>query len=65
MIYVPGSYESYGVKAILVNGKVVDGVFYCDDKKGLVKFYPKPFRMHKYGKRLIVKTLRGKVKVIK
>lgn len=65
MIYVPGTYESYGIKAILVNGKIIKHVFYCDDKKGLVKYYPFPFRLHKHGKRVISKTVRGIVEVVK
>ena len=65
MIYTPDLFESREIKSILVNGKVINHVFYCDDKKGLVKYYPFPFCVHKYGKRVISKTVHGIVKVVK
>ena len=51
------------VKRVLVNGNEVKSVFYADTKKGFVRYYDDPPKMHKHGKRLISRTLWGDVTV--
>lgn len=48
---------------VFVNGKEVKRAFYADTKKGVVRYYDDPVKMHKYGKRVICRTKRGKVTV--
>ncbi|WP_169050317.1 hypothetical protein [Stenotrophomonas maltophilia] len=48
---------------MLVDGQVVEQAFYADTRKGVVRYYVKPLRVHKHGKRAISRTLRGKVEV--
>lgn len=55
--------DGRGRRKVVVNGTVVEQVFYVDTRKGIVRFYEKPLRIHKHGKRAISRTLRGKVEV--
>ncbi|SMR69274.1 MULTISPECIES: hypothetical protein [Stenotrophomonas] len=55
--------DGRGRRKVVVNGMVVEQVFYADTRKGIVRFYEKPLRIHKHGKRAISRTLRGKVEV--
>lgn len=51
------------VKRVFVDGKEVCMAFYANTKKGIVRCYDDPFKMHKYGKRAITRTLHGTVTV--
>lgn len=64
MIIAPNSLEARQIKRVLVNGKPIECVFLIDTKKQKVKFHPRPLRVHKYGKRLLSKTIYGEIKVI-
>lgn len=55
--------DGRGRRRVLVDGQVVEQVFYADTRKGVVRYYVKPLRVHKHGKRAISRTLRGKVEV--
>lgn len=46
-----------------LNGKMVERVRYVDDKKGTVRVVPFPARLDKYRKRVLERTLHGKVEV--
>lgn len=51
------------VKRVFVDGKEVKKAFYADTKKGFVRCYDDPVKLHKHGKRLITRTIRGDVTV--
>lgn len=55
--------DGRGRRKVLVDGNVVEQVFYADTRKAVVRYYMKPLREHKRGKRAISRTLRGKVEV--
>ena len=55
--------DGRGRRRVLADGRVVEQVFYADTRKGVVRYYVKPLRVHKHGKRAISRTLRGKVEV--
>ena len=49
---------------IFVNGNEIRNVFYADEKKGIVKFYPRPFRVKRPEcDEAYSRTLRGSVTV--
>jgi len=49
---------------IFVNGNEIRNVFYADEKKGIVKFYPCPFRVKRPEcDEAYSRTLRGDVTV--
>lgn len=52
------------VQAVYVNGKLIPRAFFADELKGKVKYYRYPFKQHKYGKRLLTRTVHGKVKIV-
>lgn len=51
------------VKRVFVDDKEVDHAFYADTKKGVVRYYPQPLKLHKYGKRVVSRTLHGQVRL--
>ena len=55
--------DGRGNRDVFVNGKLVKQVFYAHVRKGIVRYFPRPLRVHKYGKRVITRTLRGEVTV--
>ena len=61
-IHMP--YDGRGNRRIFVNGNEVRNVFYANEKKGIVKFYPRPLRVKKpEGDEAYSRTLKGSVKV--
>lgn len=64
MIYTVGNTSAIGrVAKVFVNGNEVDKAFYADTEKGIVKYYPAPFRVNKRTEEIYSRTLRGKVTV--
>lgn len=55
--------DGRGRRRVLLNGREMSRVVYADTRKGVVRYYPEPIRIHKHGKRAILKTRRGKVEV--
>lgn len=61
-IHVPG--DGRGTERVVyVNGERVDNVFYADTKRGIVDYYPEPRKIHRHGKRMVSRRLRGEVRV--
>ena len=57
-------YDGRGNRRIFVNGNEVRNVFYANEKKGIVKFYPRPLRVKKPEcDEAYSRTLKGSVKV--
>lgn len=55
--------DDRGHRDVFVNGKLVKHVFFADTRKGVVRYYPNPLRLDKWGRRILSKTMRGKVEV--
>ncbi len=55
--------DGRGPRLVTVDGKVVEKVTYADTRKGIVRHYDTPVRIHKHGKRAIERTKRGTVQV--
>lgn len=55
--------DGRGLRMVTVNGVVLNNVTYADVKKGIVRFHDNPPKVHKHRKRLIERTLRGRVEV--
>ena len=56
--------DGRGLRVVTLNGVVIDRCVYADTKKGIVRFHDNPAKVHKYGKRIIERTLHGAVEVI-
>lgn len=64
MIYTIENTLDIGFTAkVWVNGNLVDAPIYADTEKGIVKYYPRPFRINKRNREIYSRTLRGKVTV--
>jgi len=61
-IYTVESYPQ--VKEVLVDGVKIKNAFYADTKKGFVRHYDDPPRVHKHGKDMISRTVHGCVEVV-
>ena len=55
--------DGRGLRDVFVNGKLVMHVFFADTKHGVVRLYPHPFKLDKWRKRVLSKTLHGIVEV--
>ncbi|MDX3932683.1 MAG: hypothetical protein QHC77_12190 [Stenotrophomonas sp.] len=55
--------DGRGRRLVTVDGKVVEKVRYADTRKGIVRHYDTPLRIHKHGKRAIERTKHGTVRV--
>lgn len=55
--------DGRGRRLVTVDGIVVNNVVYADTRKGVVRHYDSPPKMHKRGKRPIERTRHGKVAV--
>ena len=56
--------DGRGVRKVLLDGKEIGNVVYANTKKGIVRVHPEPLKLDKHRKRVIEKTLRGKVEVL-
>ena len=65
MIYTVGNTVQAGKPVhVFVNGNQIDGAFFADTSRGIVKFYPKPARIKKPERDCAYhRTLRGHVTV--
>lgn len=55
--------DGRGKRAVFVNGNLIKEAFFADTRRGIVRAYRFPIRLHKWRKRLLFKTLRGGVEV--
>ena len=62
-VYRAGDPQARRVDEVSVNGVPVRKAFYADTKRGVVKAFRDPVKMHKHGKRALTITLRGHVEV--
>lgn len=61
MIYTVENTVKLGKRVkVLVDGVEVNKVFYVDTKKGKVRHYDTPVKVHKHGKRAISRTKYGR-----
>lgn len=52
-----------GPRDVLLNGELLKRVVYANTRRGLVRVTDAPPKVHKHRKRVISRTLRGKVEV--
>lgn len=50
-------------RLVFLNGKPLDNCVYANERKSKVRVIPRPIRLHKYRKRVLEKTLYGRVTV--
>ena len=56
--------DGLGSRKVFVNGNQIEGVFFADTQRGIVRYHPRPFRVHKRRKgELYERTLKGRVEV--
>jgi hypothetical protein len=60
-IHEPG--DGRGRRRVLLDGQLVRYVMFADTRKGVVRIAAQPVRLHKHGKRVVQRTLRGRVEV--
>lgn len=63
MSHVHTPSDGRGPRRVLLDGQVVEKVVYADTRKGVVRHYDTPVRLHKHGKRALQRTKHGKVEV--
>lgn len=63
MSHVHTPSDGRGRRRVLLDGQVVEKVVYADTRKGVVRYYDTPVRLHKHGKRPVQRTKHGKVEV--
>ena len=56
--------DGRGPRDAYLNGKLIEHVLYADERKGVVRVAVWPYRLDKYRKRILVRTLHGTVKVV-
>lgn len=52
-----------GKRDVFVNGKMIGMVIMADELRGVVEYFRSPLRVHKHGKRLLTRRVRGIVNV--
>ena len=63
--YVHTPYDGRGTnRDVLLNGNKIDRVIYADEKRGIVRVVGNPIRIDKWHKRVLWRTLRGRVEVV-
>ena len=63
--YVHTPYDGRGKnRDVLLNGNKIDRVIYADEKRGIVRVLRSPIRLDKWCKRVLWRTLRGRVEVV-
>lgn len=55
--------DGRGPRDVFVDGKLVDGVFFADTRRGIVRAYRRPLKLDKWRKRVLSETLHGIVEV--
>lgn len=63
MSHVHTPSDGRGRRRVLLDGHVVEKVVYADTRKGVVRHYDSPVRIHRHGKRAVQRTKHGKVEV--
>lgn len=56
--------DGRGDRDVYLNGKPLRNVVYADTRRGVVRLYDSPPKVHKHGKRVIQRTRRGVVEVV-
>lgn len=56
--------DGRGNRDVFVDGRHIRGAVYVDTRRGLVRAFDIPPRLHKHRKRVITRTLRGLVEVV-
>lgn len=57
--------DGLGPRKVFVNGNQIDGVFFADIQRGIVRYHPRPFRAHNRRKgELCERALKGCVEVV-
>ena len=63
--YVHTPYDGRGTnRDVLLNGEKIERVIYADEKRGIVRVVGNKIRIDKWHKRVLWKTLRGRVEVV-
>ena len=62
--YVHTPYDGRGTRDVFLNGNKIDRVIYADEKRGIVRVVGNPIRIDKWHKRVLWRTLRGRVEVV-
>ncbi len=55
--------DGRGNRDVFIDGKKIEHVMYADTKRGIVRVTHTPIKVDKYRKRVLTKTLRGRVEV--
>ncbi len=55
--------DGRGLRDVFLNGKLINTAFYANTRAGFVRVFRKPFKLDRWGKRLLTRTLRGRVDV--
>ena len=62
--YIHTPDDGRGPRVVLLNGKPIGMACYADELRGIVRVYDDPPRLDKYKKRILTRTLHGKVEVV-
>ena len=56
--------DGRGRRDVYLDGVMVRSCIYANERKGKVRVYDQPFRLHRWCKRVITRTLYGHVRVV-
>lgn len=56
--------DGRGHRLVFLNGELLERVIYADTRRGFVRVVGDPVKLDKFRKRVLWKTLRGKVEVV-
>ena len=56
--------DGRGVRQTFVNDRLVNRCFYADEKRGVAKVFLEPLRLDRHAKKLLSRTLHGRVTVV-
>ena len=55
--------DGRGQRDVFLDGRLIDQVVYADTKRGIVRVTDSPPRLDKWGKRILTRTMKGRVAV--
>ena len=62
--YIHTPEDGRGLRDVFVNGKLIDNVVYADTRRNFVRITKTPFKTDRYRKRILLKTIRGKIDIV-
>jgi hypothetical protein len=63
MMIRAGTFEAKNIRKVFLNGRTIKHVVSADEAKGKITVARFPLKIHKYKKRILLKTIYGRVEL--